>query len=97
LGWIAVNVIVSAHLGGSVTPNFLFTGGVLAILLAVYSLTLPDTPPAGDSKGSAPFGLDALGVEQVFADQDAQMLPPVSFRGILLVWRVGSSRVVRCG
>ena len=60
IGWIAVNVFISAHLGGSDTPNFLFTGGILAITLALYSLTLPDTPPQGADKSGAPFGLDAL-------------------------------------
>ena len=47
LGWIAVNLIIAAFCGGASTPYFFIVGGGVSLFLAVYSLTLPDTPPKG--------------------------------------------------
>ena len=46
-GWIVINLFIAAFLGGAETPNFFFAGGTCGLLLAVYALTLPDTPPKG--------------------------------------------------
>ena len=63
LGWIAANVLVSAVLGADATPIPLYIAGAASILMAVYSLTLPHTPPP--AAGTRPTfraiaGLDAL-------------------------------------
>ncbi len=52
IGWILVNYAVTVS-------NFFFIGGGVAIALALYALTLPNTPPAG-STNNDPFGLKAL-------------------------------------
>ena len=60
IGWIVINLFIAAFCGGAKTPNFFFVGGAVSIFLAVYSLSLPDTPPKG---ASAPRGKgDALGL-----------------------------------
>ncbi len=63
VGWIAANVLVSAVLGADATPIPLYTAGVAAIVMSLYSLTLPSTPPP--ARGTKPtvraiLGLDAL-------------------------------------
>lgn len=62
LGWIVVNLAIAAFAGGAETPNFFFIGGGLGIFLAVYGLTLPDTPPKPVVPGekSDALGLGAL-------------------------------------
>ena len=61
IGWIVINVAISAHFGGMEEPTFFMIGGGAAILLAILSLTLPDTPPKGaEAGGGSAFGLDAL-------------------------------------
>ncbi|MGL4594183.1 MAG: MFS transporter [Thermoguttaceae bacterium] len=47
IGWIAVNLFIAAFLNGASNPGFFFVGGTISILLALYCLTLPDTPPKG--------------------------------------------------
>ncbi|MDR0611146.1 MAG: MFS transporter [Planctomycetaceae bacterium] len=59
IGWIVVNLFIAAFLGGADQPHFFFAGGGAGLLLALYSLTLPDTPPKG---ASAAGGSDALGL-----------------------------------
>ena len=44
-GWIIVNLIVAVFLGGAGNSNFLIVGGTVSIILAIYALMLPDTPP----------------------------------------------------
>lgn len=58
IGWIASNLVV-ATLGGTDNCNFFFVSGGAAILMALYCLTLPHTPPKGGATGSV-LGLDAL-------------------------------------
>jgi nucleoside transporter len=63
LGWIAANILVSAVLGADATPLPLYIAGAAAILMGIYSLTLPHTPPP--AAGTRPTfraiaGLDAL-------------------------------------
>ncbi|MCF0234761.1 MAG: MFS transporter, partial [Thermoguttaceae bacterium] len=52
IGWILVNYVVT-------TSQFFLVGGGVAIALALYALTLPNTPPSG-SKNEDPFGFKAL-------------------------------------
>ena len=47
IGWIIINLFIAAFCGGSSTPYFFFVAGAVGVFLAVYSLTLPDTPPKG--------------------------------------------------
>jgi nucleoside transporter len=60
VGWISAILFASVVLGGAVKPNFLFQAGVGGILMAIYALTLPDTPPKGGAAGGDVFGLRAL-------------------------------------
>jgi len=59
LGWIAANLLAEVF-GGAATSNFLLQAGVGGIVLALYALTLPDTPPKGAEAGGDVFGLSAL-------------------------------------
>ncbi|MBQ9874992.1 MAG: MFS transporter [Thermoguttaceae bacterium] len=52
IGWILVNLVVKPH-------TFYMIGGLVSIGLALYALTLPNTPPAG-STNKDPFGLKAF-------------------------------------
>ena len=47
LGWIASNLLIAAFFGGAETPNFFLVGGGASMFLALYALTLPNTPPKG--------------------------------------------------
>jgi nucleoside transporter len=63
LGWIAANVVVSAVLRADATPIPLYIAGAASILMAVYALSLPHTPPpAAGTKPTfrAIAGIDAL-------------------------------------
>ena len=63
LGWICVNLIIAAFLGGADKPYFLFVSGICSVLLALYVGTLPDTPPKGapaPGEKSDTLGLGAL-------------------------------------
>jgi len=60
IGWIVAILIASVFLGGATEPRFLFQAGVGGIVLALYALTLPDTPPKGAGAGGDVFGLGAL-------------------------------------
>jgi nucleoside transporter len=59
IGFIVVNLIVQLALGGATTSQFLALSGGAGVLMAVYSLTLPHTPPKGGA-GKDVFGLGAL-------------------------------------
>lgn len=64
IGWIVVNLFIAAFLGGADQPYFFFAGGGAGLLLALYSLTLPNTPPKGvPATGEQRSSLsDALGL-----------------------------------
>ena len=64
LGWIAVNLVLTHVFKGGVEV-FYFVDGIIAIALAVYALTLPNTPPSGSSNND-PFGFKALGLFKRF-------------------------------
>ena len=58
IGWIASNLIVAVALGGVEKPTFFYLSGGAGIVMALYCLTLPHTPP----KGAAESGGDVLGL-----------------------------------
>jgi nucleoside transporter len=60
VGWIVAIVVSGVFLGGAEKSHFLYLGGAGSILLALYALTLPDTPPKGAEAGGDVFGLSAL-------------------------------------
>jgi nucleoside transporter len=60
IGWIIAVLAASVFLGGTKTPNFLFQSGAASVVLALYCLTLPHTPPKGAEAGGDVFGLKAL-------------------------------------
>ncbi len=60
IGWIVAVLLADGFLGGIDSSNFLFQAGIASIILAVYSITLPNTPPKGASEGGDAFGLSAL-------------------------------------
>ena len=49
IGWIVVNLFIDIFCGGALKPNFFYIGGGAAILLGLYSFTLPHTPPAAQA------------------------------------------------
>ena len=59
LGWIAVNLLLKYMPLNSGAENLYLVDAAIAILLAIYALTLPNTPPSGSS-ASDPFGFKAL-------------------------------------
>ncbi len=59
VGWIVANLSSDVFLGGTDAPNFLFQAGIGGIVLGLYALTLPNTPPKGGGGGDV-FGLSAL-------------------------------------
>lgn len=63
IGWIAANWIVSAMLHGDKTAIQFWVAGSAAVLLGLYSFTLPHTPPPSAGKQATIhdiLGLDAL-------------------------------------
>jgi len=58
IGWIVVNWALS-YMGTNGVEYFYVLDGAIAFVLAIYALTLPNTPPSG-SKNNDPFGLKAL-------------------------------------
>ena len=59
IGWIAIVLFIQAFFGGGETNQFFFVGAACCFILAVYALTLPNTPPKGASEGDA-LGLKAF-------------------------------------
>jgi len=68
IGWIVINLFIAAFLDGAKQPYFLFAGGVCGILLALYALTLPDTPPKGAPKAGEKSDALGLGALKLFKD-----------------------------
>ena len=66
IGWIVVNLFIAAFCGGASTPRFFVVGGGVSVFLALYSLTLPDTPPKGAPAPGEKSG--GLGVLSLFKD-----------------------------
>ncbi|MCR5163294.1 MAG: MFS transporter [Thermoguttaceae bacterium] len=59
IGWIAIVLFIQAFFGGGQNNQFFFVGAACCFILAVYALTLPNTPPKGASDGDA-LGLKAF-------------------------------------
>ncbi len=68
IGWIVVNLFIAAFLDGANKPYFFFTGGGCGLLLALYSLTLPDTPPQGAPAPGEKSDALGLGALKLFKD-----------------------------
>jgi nucleoside transporter len=82
VGWIAAGLIVGIALGGVENTFFQMAGGA-SILLGLYCLTLPHTPPRGATSGDA-LGLGAVGLFKepsftVFAICSFLICIPLSF------------------
>ena len=63
IGWIVAGVLVSGVMHADETPIPLYVGGIAALVLGVYSFTLPHTPPPLAGKkvtAREVLGLDAL-------------------------------------
>jgi nucleoside transporter len=60
-GWIAAGVLVSGVLHADETPIPLYVGGIAAIVLGLYSFTLPHTPPP--LAGQRPTAREVLGLD----------------------------------
>ncbi len=64
IGWIVAGLFVSWQ-GWDAAVNLFYLAGAAAIVMGVYSFTLPHTPPAGKGKAVTArevLGLDALGM-----------------------------------
>lgn len=62
-GWIVANYVVSKQMGADKLPEQFYVAGGAAILMGLYSLTLPHTPPT--SKGKAISVRDVLGLDSL--------------------------------
>src|SRR5690606_28835724 len=60
IGWIAANWVISG-MGYDRSPNMFYIAGGAAILMGLYSFSLPHTPPP--AKGQAFNARDALGLD----------------------------------
>ena len=66
IGWIAVTLAV-AFCGGAEKPYFFLIGGGTSLFLALYALTLPNTPPKGAPvPGEKSSGLGVLSLFKSF-------------------------------
>lgn len=61
IGWIVINLILAKL----EVEKFYFIDACVAFALAIYALTLPNTPPSGN-KNNDPFGFKALGLFKRF-------------------------------
>jgi nucleoside transporter len=59
IGWMSVGWLVGFTLAGPTDNRFFFLAGGLGIVMALYSLSLPHTPPKGGGSGDV-LGLGAV-------------------------------------
>ena len=45
IGWIVIVLVIQAFFGAGNTAQFFYVGAACSLILAVYALTLPNTPP----------------------------------------------------
>ena len=70
IGWFCVVIAVEIVCGGATMPhffNFFILGGCISVFLALYALTLPDTPPQGAPAAGQKTG-GGLAVLSLFKD-----------------------------
>ena len=72
LGWIVANFVVSRVMQADMTAQPLFVAGGAAVLMGIYSLTLPHTPPP--SKGKEISIRDILGLDSLALLKDRSFL-----------------------
>jgi nucleoside transporter len=60
IGWIVAVTLVDVLFGGAEQGRFFYLAGGTAIAMALYSLTLPHTPPKGKEAGGDVLGLGAI-------------------------------------
>ncbi len=53
IGWIVIVLIIQAFFGAGNTKQFFDVGAVCSLILAVYALTLPNTPPKAAEETSS--------------------------------------------
>jgi nucleoside transporter len=77
IGWICIQFLLGWYVGENVARarDCLLFGGVAGMLMAVYCLTLPNTPPSKESKNPYAF-LEAL---KLVADRNFAVLLIISF------------------
>lgn len=83
-GWIVINLFIAAFLGGEKTPYFFFAGGGCGLLLAVYALTLPDTPPKGAPAPGEKTDTLGLGALKLFKDPGFAIFAGCAFLASIL-------------
>lgn len=67
-GWIFVNLFIAAFTGGAATPYFFYVGAGCSIILSLYVLTLPNTPPKGAPAPGEKSDALGLGALKMFKD-----------------------------
>lgn len=72
IGWIIAGIIVSKFMHADTLPQQFYVAGGAAVLLGIYSLTLPHTPPP--SKGKAISVRDILGLDSLALLKDRSFL-----------------------
>ncbi|WP_339733735.1 nucleoside permease [uncultured Gimesia sp.] len=72
IGWIVAGIIVSKVMDADKLPQQFYVAGGAAVLLGIYSLTLPHTPPP--SKGKAISVRDILGLDSLALLKDRSFL-----------------------
>ena len=63
IGWIVANIVVSKWMGADMKREQFFVAGGAAVVLGIFSLMLPHTPPP--AKGKAVSGRDILGLDSL--------------------------------
>lgn len=72
IGWIVAGYLVSKVMGADLTSKPLLVAGGAGVLMGIYSLTLPHTPPP--SKGKAISVRDILGLDSLALLKDRSFL-----------------------
>ena len=67
IGWIVANFVISDR-GWDISPNMFYLAGGSALVMGLFSFTLPHTPPP--AKGQAFSARDALGLDAIVLLKD---------------------------
>lgn len=68
IGWICVNLFIAAFCGGEKSHQFFYVGGIIGVVLSLYALTLPNTPPKGAPAPGEKSDALGLGALKLFKD-----------------------------